>query len=286
VLLSSRIRYRVFAVLTLMALAGIGASTASAQCGETIDLAARHSAVPGPAPLALGDSVLYDAAQPLAGDGFQVNAMVCRTMAQGIAVLEARAAPLPVLVVVALGTNGTVSNAQIESLLRILGPSRGLALVTPKGGDDPSVPGLFRAAARRHPGRILVLDWERVSAGHPDWFAPDGIHLGGAAGIDAFARLVASSLSALPGSGSTPPTTTAPATTPAPAPTPATATTTATAPPTGTKSVKPPPAVVKPKPAHSASMTPAERDQLRRLLLNVRLLVSAAVSTELSLLGT
>jgi hypothetical protein len=83
----------------------------------------------------------------------------------------------------------TVSGADVNELLRILGPSRGLALVTPKGGDDPSVPAQYRTAARQHPGRILVLDWERVSAGHPDWFAPDGIHLGGSAGISAFARL-------------------------------------------------------------------------------------------------
>ena len=277
-MLKSAAKHVTRVLLWVVLIAGVGASNASAQCGETIDVASQHDSIPGPAPLALGDSVLYDAARQVAGDGFHVNAMVCRTMAQGIAYLQPRAALLPVLVVVALGTNGTVSDSQIETLLRILGPSRGLALVTPKGGDDPSVPGLYRAAASRHPGRILVLDWASASAGHPGWFAPDGIHLGGAAGIDAFAHLVASSLQALPGSGSASATTTAPKI----VPTTSTTTTTTSLRP---KPPSPPPAR-RPEPANRAAMTAGERDQVMRILLDVRLIVTAAVSAELSLLGT
>jgi arsenate reductase len=43
--------------------------------------------------------------------------------------------------------------------------------------------------------RIILLDWDPLSAGHGDWFAPDGIHLGGSVGIDAYAHLVASTFS-------------------------------------------------------------------------------------------
>jgi hypothetical protein len=163
-------------------------------CGQTIDLPARRSLGIGGAPLAIGDSVLYDAAQPLADYGFHVNAMVCRTMDQGIAWLTERAHGLPALVVVALGTNGGASGSQIAELLNILGPHRILALVTPHNGNDPSTPALYRDAARRDPYRIELLDWDRKSASHPDWFASDGIHLGGTAGITAFARLIVSSL--------------------------------------------------------------------------------------------
>jgi hypothetical protein len=180
------------------ALLVLGASRASAQCGETTHVRPQRSLGPGAAPLAIGDSVLYDAAGPLAKYGFEIDAMVCRTMAQGIAVLQAHGPHLPVLVVVALGTNGSVSEEQINQLLAIVGPERLLALVTPHHGDYAYVPGLFRAAGRAHPGRIVVLDWDRLSADHPDWFAPDGIHLGGSAGIEAYARLVASSLQATP----------------------------------------------------------------------------------------
>jgi hypothetical protein len=182
----------------LAAFAALAPPRASAQCGETIDLTPRVAVGPGPAPLAVGDSVLYDAAQPLAGYGFHVNAMVCRTMAQGIVWLQQHDHDLPSLVVVALGTNGAVSAAQIDQLLSIVGPTRVLAIVTPHHGNYAYVPGLIRAAAHQHPGRILVLDWDALSAGHPSWFAPDGIHLGGTAGIDAFARLVEGALLSTP----------------------------------------------------------------------------------------
>jgi hypothetical protein len=170
------------------------ASAASAQCGQTTDVAPRRSLGLGRPPLAVGDSVLYDAAGLLSQYGFESDAMVCRTMAQGIALLQGRGGRLPILVVVALGTNGGVTTEQITELLRLVGPSRVLAMVTPHHGDYGYVPSLIRTAAREHPGRILLLDWDRLSAGHPDWLAPDGIHLGGAAGIEAFARLVADSL--------------------------------------------------------------------------------------------
>ena len=266
-------------LLAAVGVAGFGAAPARAQCGETVDVPARHSVLPGAPPLALGDSVLYDAAQPLAVDGFHVNAMVCRTMGQGIAYLQPRVASLPQLVIVALGTNGTVTSTDVSALLRILGPSRGLALVTPKGGDDPSVAGLYRRLAQRHPGRILVLDWERISSGHTDWFAPDGTHLGGSAGIAAFARLLASSLSALPGGAATAPA--APAI-PAPTTTTTAATTTATLPAAPTSTAPPPSAPAPPRPVHRVSVTAGERDALSRVFLDVRLFVAAAITQELS----
>lgn len=148
--------------------------------------------------------MLYDAAQALSDYGFQTNAMVCRTMAQGIVLLEQDARSLPSLVVVALGTNGAVTPAQIDQLLAIVGPSRVLAMVTPYHGNYAYVPNLIRSAGAQHPGRILVLDWDQLSAGHPDWFAPDGIHLGSTAGINAYAHLVASALLATPAGVGTP----------------------------------------------------------------------------------
>jgi len=46
-------------------------------------------------------------------------------------------------------------------------------------------PRVVRAAGRRFPDRVRVLDWVRHSAGRRGWFAGDGIHLGssGAAGL-------------------------------------------------------------------------------------------------------
>ncbi len=196
------------ALIALLALGGGYAPAAFAQCGRTITVNPTGSPVAGPPPLVIGDSVLYDAAKVLAADGFAVNAMVCRQMSQGIALLEAKAGTLPHLVVVELGTNGPVTRADIEQLLAILGPSRILALVTPHNGVAPEADTVIRDAEVEYAGHVGVLDWDRYSAAHPDWFAPDGVHLGGSAGINAFAQLIETTLpyadaSSTPGSQST-----------------------------------------------------------------------------------
>jgi hypothetical protein len=183
--------------LACVAWLALAATPASAACGQTIQVNARRALGPGSPPLAVGDSVLYDAAPLLANYGFTSNAMVCRTMAQGISYLEQQH-DLPVLVVVALGTNGSVTTEQIDQLLNIVGPDRLLAMVTPHHGDYSYVPELIRNAAQQHSQRMVVLDWDRVSANHPGWFAPDGIHLGGSAGIAAYAQLIATALLATP----------------------------------------------------------------------------------------
>ncbi len=182
----------VTAALAILGIAWPGA--AAAQCGQDYHQAPTHSYIPGGPPLAIGDSVLADAVPELARDGFEADGMVCRQMSQGIALLEARAASLPHLIVLALGTNGEVSAAQIGRVLAILGPSRLLALVTPFGSVVPSTPEVIRAEAQSHPGRIVLLDWDRLAAAHPQWLAPDGVHLGSAAGITAFAQLIANAL--------------------------------------------------------------------------------------------
>jgi hypothetical protein len=185
----------VVVLIALLALGGGYAPAAFAQCGQTITVNPTASPVAGPPPLVIGDSVLYDAAKVLAADGFAVNAMVCRQMSQGIALLEAKAGTLPHLVVVELGTNGPVTRADIEQVLAILGPSRILALVTPHNGVAPEADTVIRAAEGEYRGHVGVLDWDRYSAAHPGWFASDGVHLGGSAGINAFAQLIETTLS-------------------------------------------------------------------------------------------
>jgi hypothetical protein len=201
----SALARRALALLaTGAAVLAFSAAPASAQCGDTTNVTPRVAVGRGPPPLAVGDSVLYDAARALAGYGFRINAVVCRTMAQGIVYLESQGHNLPSLVVVALGTNGAVTPAQIDELLALVGPNRVLGMVTPHHGNYAYVPGLIRSEARQHPGRILLLDWDQLSAGHPSWFAPDAVHLGSTAGIDAFARLVANSLLATPAGAPSP----------------------------------------------------------------------------------
>jgi hypothetical protein len=206
------------AALSLIALL-LGASSAAAQCGQEYHSTPAQSNVPGGAPLAVGDSVLADAAALLARDGFEADGMVCRQMSQGLAVLRERGARLPHLVVLALGTNGEVTPGDINEALRILGPQRILVLVTPHGSVVPSTPQVIREAAASQRERIVLLDWDRLAAGHPEWLAPDGVHLGGQAGIEAFAQMIASVLpyaSANPPPSASPPEASPPSTIGAP----------------------------------------------------------------------
>ena len=93
------------------------------------------------------------------------------------------------MVVIALGTNWTVSTSQIRAALRILGPNRVLGLVTPPevGGVASSDQSVMRAAGRRWRLRVKVLDWVAYSSGHAwTW---DGMHLR-PEGAVAYARLL------------------------------------------------------------------------------------------------
>jgi hypothetical protein len=169
------------------------APAAGAACGTPQHARAKRDRTPGPPPLAVGDSVMLGALPNLARAGFEVDARVCRQMREGVDLLSSRrrARTLPRVVVIALGANWTVATADIRRALRIAGPGRVLGLVTPR---EPRGPGSgdaarIRAAGRRWPARVRVLDWVRASSGHASWLAGDGLHLG-RAGARAFTRLL------------------------------------------------------------------------------------------------
>jgi hypothetical protein len=167
------------------------APAAQAACGGVQHFAPTKLRGPGAPPLAIGDSVMLGAAQQLQRRGFEVDVRGCRQMSEGLGVLSSRrrAGTLPDLVVVALGTNWTVTTEQIRSGLRILGPERVLGLVTPPevGGVASSDQAVIRAAGRRFRLRVKVLDWVAESAGQGwTW---DEMHLR-PEGAVAYARLL------------------------------------------------------------------------------------------------
>jgi hypothetical protein len=144
-------------------------------------------------PLAIGDSVMLGAVGHLARAGLEVDARGCRQMREGLALMRRRrrAGTLPSRVVIALGANWTVRPGELRAALRIAGRRRLLVLVTPResgGGSGPDA-GVMRRVARRFPRRVRLLDWVRRSAGHPGWFAGDGLHLSHS-GRRAFARFL------------------------------------------------------------------------------------------------
>jgi hypothetical protein len=169
----------------------LGAVPAQAACGGVEHFSPTKLRRPGRAPLAIGDSVMLGAAHQLAAAGFEVDVHGCRQMGEGLGVIAARArnGTLPNVVVVALGTNWTISTSEIRSGLRLVGPARVLGMVTPpeEGGGASSDQAVIRAAGRRWPDRVKVLDWVVYSSGH-DW-TWDGMHLK-PEGAAAFTRLL------------------------------------------------------------------------------------------------
>ena len=92
----------------------------------------------------------------------------------------------------ALGAIGPVTEQDVAAALAILGRNRVPVLVTHlepgfKRGPDTA---LRRREPRRHPERVVVLDWVGASAGHRGWFQPYGLHLT-FPGAAAYARLLA-----------------------------------------------------------------------------------------------
>ena len=150
-------------------------------CGEIRRASPRtRRAAPAP-PLVIGDSVVMGALPEMAAAGFEVDARGCRGFAEGVEVIRQRllAGTLPALVVMQLGTDGSVRFRQIREALKVLGRRRRLALVTPREvfGHSHTDAAAMRKAGRRYRKRVVVADWARYSDGHAGWFQPDEVHL-------------------------------------------------------------------------------------------------------------
>ena len=167
----------------------LGCQVAEAGCGH-VRLAPRGG-LPGVAPLAIGDSVMYGAAWKLSHRGFEVDAMCGRSPAGGLFTLRnrRRKGTLPEIVVVALGTNVFPTSRDISRMLRVLGHRRTLMLVTPFRSWRPVGGTAIRRAAQRYSRRIELIDWSSRARFNRQWFWSDGTHLR-TAGEFAYARLL------------------------------------------------------------------------------------------------
>ena len=196
---------RGIAIAGLLALLGALATATSARaggfgCGGVRQVVPQRSPFPGPAPLAVGDSVMLGALDELAARGFVANARGCRGLEEAIDLLRGlrRRGRLPRLVVVALGANYALRESQFAQLFRVLGRRRLVGLVTQRelGGGAGADADLVRRMARAHSRQAMLLDWVRHSAGRRGWFGGDGLHLT-RPGAAAFARLLSRAIRAV-----------------------------------------------------------------------------------------
>ena len=167
----------------------LAAEPASGWCGHD-RLPPRGGRI-GAAPLALGDSVMQGAARQLARAGFEVDARCGRSPRGGLEVLRKRRrrGTLPQIVVFALGTNIYMTPGSIRRALHVLGGHRTLVLVTPVRSRRAFGNGPIRRAARRHPGRVRLVDWSGHALRRSHWLGGDGTHLT-PSGVTAYSRLL------------------------------------------------------------------------------------------------
>jgi hypothetical protein len=111
--------------------------------------------------------------------GIQINAMVGRQFYTGLQVIASLKASgqLRPIVVMALGTNGTVTSQQIGQLYAEIGPDRKLVLVNTFEARswEQEVNSMLAAAAANHPDTVLA-NWFTTIEHRTNLLWPDGIH--------------------------------------------------------------------------------------------------------------
>jgi peptidoglycan/LPS O-acetylase OafA/YrhL len=159
--------------------------------------------VPGSEVTAIGDSVMLASAPQLqqALPGIYINAQVSRQMGAGLGLVRSLAdsGALRPVVVIGLGTNGTVTTGQIRQLVAVIGPNRMLVLINtfvPRPWQDSDNQVL--AAAAREYANVVLANWYAAIEYHTNLLWGDGVHPR-PAGAPLYAEVVASAVQATRG---------------------------------------------------------------------------------------
>ena len=142
--------------------------------------------IPNARVTAIGDSVMLGAQNALRrflGDRLQMDANVSRHFDEGLDIVRQLhdAGQLGDVVIVHLGTNGSVPEDQLDEMLGLLSGVQRVILVNTRvdrpweGPDNDAI----AAAVPRHPNVVLV-DWHTIASEHPEFLVQDGVHLSNA----------------------------------------------------------------------------------------------------------
>ncbi len=145
---------------------------------------------------AVGDSIMIDMEPNLQADipGIAVDGAVSRQFETGIGVVQAdrAAGTLGSVLVVELGTNGTVTSDDVDAMMAAAAGVKRVVFVNvdvPRSWEQ-SDNATLAAGVARYPGVAVLADWFSLSSPHPEWFAADQVHLQ-PAGAAALAGLIA-----------------------------------------------------------------------------------------------
>jgi hypothetical protein len=130
---------------------------------------------------AVGDSVMLAAAPQLEGalPGIYINAVVSRQMYTGVQVVQQLAAggQLRPILLLGLGTNGTVTTGQISQIRAAIGPRRWLVLVnTYEARPWEQEVNAALAAAARDDRHVLLVNWYGAIENRTGLLWPDQVH--------------------------------------------------------------------------------------------------------------
>jgi len=151
------------------------------EAGETAKKDGAEPVTTGPVS-AIGDSVMLGSAGPFQKqvDVSVMDAEVGMQVPYAIDVLRSRAAAgqLGDTVVVHLGNNGVFTRGQFEEMTRVLEDVDRVVFVNARVARAWETPNnrVIAAGVARHPNAELV-DWYSASAGRPELFVSDGVHL-------------------------------------------------------------------------------------------------------------
>ena len=172
-----------------------GPSPAAAPTTQPATSTSVPPAVAGPVS-AVGDSIMIDIQPYLESDipGVTVDGQVSRQFETGIGIVQAdrAAGTLGAVLVVELGTNGSVTAADFDAMMQAAAGVKRVIFVNVNVPRPWEVPenAVLSAGVARYPGVAVLADWNAESTPHPEWFTPDQVHLE-PAGAQALAALVA-----------------------------------------------------------------------------------------------
>jgi lysophospholipase L1-like esterase len=178
-----------------------GATSTTAATATTTGAAANGGNGQTPTPVngsvsAVGDSILLDIQPYLQTEvpAAHIDGLVSRQFETGIGVVQAEraAGTLGTVLVVELGTNGSVTASDFDAMMQAASGVKRVVFVNinvPRSWMAPDN-AVLAAGVARYPGVAELADWNALSTGHPEWFTPDQVHLQ-PAGAQALATLVA-----------------------------------------------------------------------------------------------
>ncbi|MGO8870600.1 MAG: hypothetical protein ACLQPH_04215 [Acidimicrobiales bacterium] len=145
---------------------------------------------------AIGDSIMLDIQSYLQADipGVNADGMVSRQFETGISIVAAdrAAGTLGTVLVVELGTNGTVTSSDFDAMMQAAAGVQRVVFVNvdvPRPWEAPDN-AVLAAGVARYPRVAVLADWYDLSSAHPEWFTPDQVHLE-PTGAQALAALIA-----------------------------------------------------------------------------------------------